>query len=440
MFSKYVQWRLERYIKKYFKKYHPILIAVVGSVGKTTTKMAIGTALASNFRVQLETENHNTPLSVPLAIMGVKYPPYELVHSVKTWRQVFKAMRQRINAPQGVDVIIQELGTDHPGDLAVFKKYLRPDIAVVTSVSPEHMENFPGGLADVAKEELSVASFADYTIVNHDDIDSSFAQYADTTNLTDYGIEGGEYRLEITGGSPLTGYQVNFYTPESGDQVAASTTLHLVGNHMLKAALAAFVVGSRLNVPMTTLMANLSQIVPVSGRMNALAGRNETTLLDDTYNSSPVAAIAALKTLYQIPAPQRIAILGSMNELGAYSAEAHQQVGQFCDPMMLDWVLTIGDQANQYLAPAAEKRGCQVRAFADPVSAGTFASQMLKKGAVVLIKGSQNNVFAEEATKILLDNSEDRDKLVRQDDYWMNKKVDWFAKVHHQTDGSLDEE
>ena len=106
MFRKYVQWRLERYIKKYFKKHHPTLIAVVCSVGKTTTKTAIGTVLTGRYRVQLEENNHNTPLSVPLAIMGVKYPPMELVHSISTWRQVFKAMKQRVKAPQGVDVII----------------------------------------------------------------------------------------------------------------------------------------------------------------------------------------------------------------------------------------------------------------------------------------------------------------------------------------------
>ena len=64
MFSKYVQWRLERYVKKYFKKHHPTLIAVVGSVGKTTTKTAIGTVLSGQFRIQLEPENHNSPLSV----------------------------------------------------------------------------------------------------------------------------------------------------------------------------------------------------------------------------------------------------------------------------------------------------------------------------------------------------------------------------------------
>lgn len=437
MFSKYVQWRLERYVKKYFKKHNPTLIAVVGSVGKTTTKTAIGTVLAGRFRTQLEPENHNTQLSVPLAIMGVKYPPMELVHSVGTWRKVFKAMKKRVKAPQGVDVIIQELGTDHPGDLARYQKYLKPNITVVTSVSPEHMENFPGGLADVAKEELSIAAYSDLTIVNHDDVDGSFAQYANTSNLTDYGIDGGEYRVEVTGGSPLAGYQVNFYAP---GKPVTSTTLHLLGNHMLKAACAAFAVGSRLGMAPSELMERLSQIRPVSGRMNPLPGRKGSVLIDDTYNSSPVAAIAALQTLYQIEAPQRIAILGTMNELGNYSAAAHQQVGQYCDPMLLDWVITIGEPANQFLAPAARKMGCQTRTFNDPIAAGTFAGQVLEEGAAILIKGSQNKVFAEEATKVLLRNTDDKDKLVRQDDYWLGRKQDWYAELHNQTADDLENE
>lgn len=438
MFSKYVQWRLERYVKKYFKKHHPTLIAVVGSVGKTTTKTAIGTVLSGQFRIQLEPENHNSPLSVPLAIMGVKYPPLELVHSVGTWRKVFKAMKQRVKAPQGVDVIIQELGTDHPGDLATYQKYLKPDITVVTSVSPEHMENFPGGLAEVAKEELSIAAYSGLTIVNHDDVDGSFAQYANTSNLTDYGIDGGEYRIEVTGGSPLQGYQVNLYAP--GLHQPVSTTLHLLGNHMLKAACAAFTVGMRLGMVPSAIANQLAQITPVPGRMNPLPGRKGSVLIDDTYNSSPVAAIAALQTLYQIEAPQRIAILGTMNELGNYSAAAHQQVGQYCDPMLLDWVITIGDMAGQNLAPMARKMGCQVRIFNDPLSAGTFAGQVLKEGAAVLIKGSQDKVFAEEATKVLLRDTNDKDKLVRQDDYWLKRKQDWYAELHNQTSDDLDNE
>ena len=88
----------------------------------------------------------------------------------------------------------------------------------------------------------------------------------------------------------------------------------------------------------------------------------------------------------------------------------------------------------------ARKMGCQVRSFNDPLSAGTFASQVLKEGAAVLIKGSQNKVFAEEATKVLLRDTNDKDKLVRQDDYWLRRKQDWYAELHNQTSDDLDNE
>ena len=438
MFKQYVQWRLERYIKKYFKKHHPTLIVVVGSVGKTTTKTAIATALAGRYRTQLEAGNLNTPLSVPLALMGVKYPPTELIHQRSTWRQVFRAMRQRVKAPQGVDVIIQELGTDHPGDLATYANYLSPDIMVLTAVSPEHMESFPGGLDQVAREEFTLSGCSGLVIVGNDDVDSQFVNYANTGNLTSYGIDGGQYQVDVIGGSPLAGYEVVFTAPELSQPIRA--VLHVVGNHMLKSACAAVTVGLRMGVPVSELVANIEKFRPVPGRMNPLPGRRNSTLIDDTYNSSPIAAIAALQTLYQIEAPQRIAILGTMNELGNYALSAHQQVGSFCDPAMLDWVITIGDMANQQLALAARKNGCQTRTFADPVSAGTFASQVLKEGAVVLIKGSQDRVYAEEATKVLLRDGNDVAKLVRQDECWKKRKQEWFTQLGKHDEEELEEE
>lgn len=431
MFKKYVKWRLEKYVKKYFKNHHPALIVVVGAVGKTTTKTAIATVLSKRYRVQMEPGNHNSELSVPLAIMGVKFPPVSMLRSYSTWRHVFKAMRQRIKAPQGVDVIVQELATDKPGDLAEFGKYLSPDIAIVTAVAPEHMENFQGGLSDVAREELSIARFSKLTVINHDDVDSSFAVYAETNSITDYGITGGEYRLDIAGGSPLDGYDILLHAPELGDN-QLSTIAHLVGNHNLKAACAGLAVGIRMGLTPQDLSSALSEIKPVAGRMNPLPGVRNSTIIDDTYNSSPTAAMAALDTLYQIESDNKIAILGSMNELGPYSAQAHQQLGEYCDPLELDFVITIGEDAARYLAPSARRRGNQVIICNNPVTAGSYANQYLKPGGIVLAKGSQNGVFAEEAVKVLLRSADDRSKLVRQDPDWLKSKDDWLNSLTNQ--------
>jgi UDP-N-acetylmuramoyl-tripeptide--D-alanyl-D-alanine ligase len=172
----------------------------------------------------------------------------------------------------------------------------------------------------------------------------------------------------------------------------------------------------------------LHNIRPVSGRMNRLKGINGSIILDDTYNASPEAMKAALKTLYRVKAPQKIAILGNMNELGSYSQSAHEEIGQSCDPAQLYLVVTIGPDANKFLAPAAKTNGCEVANFDSPYDAGEYVKEQIQEGAIVLAKGSQNKVFAEEAVKQLLADISDSDKLVRQSPEWLKIKRKAFGK------------
>lgn len=413
---------MERKVKQYFEKHKPILVVVTGSVGKTSTKAAIATVLSEKFRVRAHDENHNMDISVPPALLGVKFP--EEVHSVKAWFDVLRAMSIRIKEPKDVDVIVQELGTDKIGDIPYFSKYLHPDIAVITAVSDEHMEYF-GSLEEVAREELSVAAYSKLTIINRDDIDARFASYAQTENIDTYGLgEHAEYRLVVETADPLDGRIGKLIAPEWGELPVSA---QLVGNHALKAVAAAACVATKLGLTSQQIAVGISKIRPTKGRMNVLRGLEGSTIIDDTYNASPLAVEAALKTLYAVDAPQRIAILGSMNELGTISAAAHETVGKLCDPSKLEWVVTIGEEAEKHLAPAAEKQGCQVRSFKSPYQAGGFVHGVLRDGAVVLAKGSQNGVFAEEAVKELLHSTEDEEQLVRQSEYWLKVKQDQFS-------------
>ncbi|HEX8390204.1 MAG TPA: UDP-N-acetylmuramoyl-tripeptide--D-alanyl-D-alanine ligase [Candidatus Saccharimonadales bacterium] len=416
-----IRYLLERSTARYLNKHKPLLILVTGSVGKTSTKMAIATVLAEHYKVRVHEGNHNTHFSVPAAIMGVDYP--DNPRSPVQWLNVLKAMKLRIDQPRDVDAIVQELGTDAPGDIAGFTRYLKPDVAVVTAVSEEHMEFF-GTLEAVAKEELSIAKSAKLLVVGRDDVAESFAGYADISNVDTYGLsEKAEYRLAVEPASPLDGRIGRLVTPEWGE---LSVTLQLIGDHSLKAAVAAACVGSKLGLTSQEIIMGLSKIKPVSGRMNVLRGVNQSTIIDDTYNSSPLATSAALQTLMAIEAPQRIAILGSMNELGATSAAAHERAGQLCDGGKIEWVITIGADAERYLAPAAAAKGCQVRSFKSPFEAGGFVHKVVAPGAVILAKGSQNGVFAEEAVKVLLHSTEDETQLVRQSSHWLHAKDKQF--------------
>ena len=112
--------------------------------------------------------------------------------------------------------------------------------------------------------------------------------------------------------------------------------------------------------------------------MQELNGLNGSTIIDDSYNASPEAVKLALQTLYSMPAGYKIALLGNMNELGKFSEAAHEEVGEMCDPKQSDEVITIGPDANQFLAEAAKKRGCKVQSFNSPYEAGDYLKQCLK--------------------------------------------------------------
>lgn len=420
-----VQKKLEEAVVNYFGAHPEVkLIVVAGSVGKTSTKTAVATMLAQKYRVRLHEGNHNTQMSVPLAILGVPYP--DNIKSFSAWRTAIKQANARILAPTDVDVIIQELGADHPGDIDHFGTYLKPDIAVITAVTPEHMEFFKT-MDAVAHEELAAGNFSKLALINRDDIDGAYAQHLNNPNIDTYGTSSAaEYHFEQQDFTVEDGHVGKFVGNELPSGVSA--TIKVIGEHNLRPAVAAAAVGLKFSLTGEEIAAGLANIRPIAGRMNILRGLNGSTIIDDTYNSSPVAASSAVQTFYSMQAPQRIAIMGSMNELGDSSAAEHEKIGKMFHPDMVDWVITVGEEAGKYLAPAAHAQGCQVKSFQNAVQAGAFAHSVLDKGALILAKGSQGDVYCEEAVKILLLDQTDIAKLVRQSPAWMATKEEYFER------------
>lgn len=425
MFKEFIQKRLEDYVKEYFAKHPEVkLVVVTGSVGKTSTKVSIATVLSEKFKVRLHEGNHNTQMSAPLAILGVEYP--KNVKNIFSWLAAFRAAKNRINAPTDVDVIIQELGSDRIGEVAHFGTYLKPDIAVVTAVSAEHMEFFKT-IDAVAREELAVTDYSKSALINKDDIDGQFAKYLNNANINTYGTSGSaEYHFLSKDYNIKEGHVGIFVAPELTDTIPA--TIQVVGEHTLRPAIAAAAVGVKLGMDATQLVSGLGKVHSLPGRMNKLRGVNNTMIIDDTYNSSPLAAKSSLRTLYLLNVPQRIAVLGDMNELGETSQAEHEELGKLCDPSYLAFVVTVGEQSEKYLAPAAKSRGCQVRSFHDALSAGSFVHSIMEEGAAILFKGSQGGIYLEEAVKIILHDAADESQLVRQSQQWMSIKNKFFSK------------
>ena len=353
MFKYFIQKRLEKYVKLYFAKHPEVkLIAVTGSVGKTSTKVAIATVLSEHFRVRLHKDNHNTNMSAPLAILGIEYP--KGIRNIGHWLAVFKAARQRIADSTDVDVIIQELGTDRIGQVPHFGTYLHPDISVITAVSAEHMEFFHT-IDNVATEELSAANFSKMALINKDDIDGTYAKYITNPNITTYGTSNSaEYHFISVEYTVAGGHVGLYYAPELAEPMTA--TIQSLGEYTLRPVIAAVAVAIKLGMDTSQITNGLGKVYSLPGRMNKLRGINGSMIIDDTYNSSPLAAESSLRVLYQLLVPQRIVVFGDMNELGKTSAAAHEALGKLCDPNHLTWVITVGAVSYTHLTlPTTER-------------------------------------------------------------------------------------
>jgi UDP-N-acetylmuramoyl-tripeptide--D-alanyl-D-alanine ligase len=407
---------LEAQVKR-LRRHHTFkIVAVAGSVGKTSTKLAIADTLKSAYRVIYQSGNYNDRLTVPLVLFGQTEPG---IFNVFAWLKLLIANEKRLREPYPYDLAILELGTDGPGQLKRFA-YLHPDVVVLTAIEPEHMEYFQT-LAAVAAEELVPLAWSGQALLNIDDI---APHYLPKSPFVGYGFGNAAYRIVKRNAISLNGQAVAL-TLADGQTVTLKSPM--LGEQGAKITLAAVAVADMLGLSIATISAAVAKLEPVPGRMQVLPGIQGSLLIDDTYNSSPVAVLAALDVLYAAEATQRIAILGSMNEMGVDSPAMHKQVGAYCDPAKLDLVITIGAMAAASLAPAAEACGCQVVSFDNPLLAGRYVAKHLKNGAIVLAKGSQDGVFAEEALMPLLAKASDQTKLVRQSPYWRHRKAQQLA-------------
>ncbi|MDB5166629.1 MAG: Mur ligase middle domain protein [Candidatus Saccharibacteria bacterium] len=408
---------LEKQVRRLRSRNTFTIIAVAGSVGKTSTKRAVATVVSSKKKTVYQDGNYNDRLTVPLVLFGHAEPS---IFNVFAWLRIILNNERQLRRPYPYAVAVLELGTDAPGQIRRFA-YLRPELAIVTAVADEHMEYFKT-LQAVADEELAVADYSKQLLINADAVQPDYIGERDVRR---YGAAvGSGYRLA---GRRPQGLHAQTITVEAKG-IATDMRTVLLGNQGASITTAAFAAACEVGFTAQEAAAAVASLTPVPGRMQVLAGQNGVTIIDDTYNASPIAVTAALDVLYGADAPQRIAILGSMNELGDVSPAAHQSVGAYCDPTKLTLVVTVGRVAEQDLAPAAVQAGCNVKSFKSPYEAGRYVAGILQPGAVVLAKGSQNGVFAEEAIKSFLQDPADSKRLVRQSPYWMARKRQQFGE------------
>jgi len=376
------------------------VVAVAGSIGKTSTKLAIAQVLGQKLRVRFQHGNYNDLVSVPLVYFGHDFEEQGALPFLRnpfSWLKIFIQNETILRKSYPYDVVLIELGPDAPGQMAPFKAYVKADIGVLTAITPEHMEFF-GDMKAVAKEELVLADLSKSLFYNSDLVEAKYIK-------------------------PIK-IKTHAYDKKLAREFGVST----VGDAGMYSASAAILTAMALDLSNVEIKQGLKVVKPVAGRMQILKGINNSTIIDDSYNASPAAMKSSLSALYNFEAPHKIAVLGNMNELGSHSEAAHTEIGSYCDPKKLDLVITIGPDANEFLAKAAEAKGCKVQSFEDPYAVGEYLKSTIKPKTAVLVKGSQNKVYSEEAIKPILANPADAKKLVRQSPAWLKIKAKNFDR------------
>lgn len=417
MLKKLVAIKLKFAAKILLFRIKPEVIAVTGSAGKTTTTKLIKEILTTEFDVLLSKEGYNTELGAILALFKLEAPVK--TNSISSWlRIIIKSYKYALSVQDYPEKIVVEMGADSPGDIEFLVKTFKPTKGVVLTVLPVHLKDFKS-VEDIALEKGRLVSGVrknGKVFLNCDDkLVKDMLAPKDVKKIFFGTHEKCNIRAENIN-SDLLG--ISFDLVEGKDITKIKTMLY--GDHMIYPILAAISVARADHISMDKIKKVLLKFKPENGRMNIIEGINESIIIDDSYNANPESTIKALEFLSRQKG-RHVSVLGSMNELGDYEKQGHELVGKKASEVS-DLIITVGEVAGKYLAESAISSGfskSNIKSFSDSSEAGKYVASIIKKGDIVLCKGSQNGVRVEKVVRKIMLNKKDAEKiLVRQSEFW----------------------
>ncbi|MFZ2025142.1 MAG: cyanophycin synthetase [Microgenomates group bacterium] len=434
--------------KRKLKRLHPFVIAVTGSVGKSTCLTLLDGVISPNRKTRT-TKKGNSESGLPLEILGIReeLTDYRYI----TWIRVLlhALVIGLFGDTDTYEVLIAEFGIDSPHPPKNMSYLLsvipHPDIAMVLSVAAVHTEQFSDGLSEsektnedillsrIAKEKMLLAQAVrkdGYVIVQGDSsyiMKEANALHAPlitvgTKTTSHYQIL--DVHAALNEGSSITfvhdkkTYQMAFphmvVFPESASiivsVIAATTLLSISVAESIKT------------------IEKISRLPP--GRFSILRGKKQTTIIDGSYNASPESMKAALLFLrsLEIKKGKRIAVLGDMRELGPLAEKKHKEIAEAA-AKSADLIVCVGSLMRQFAVPELVRVGfdpAQIKVYETSEDVGLVIASLLRPNDVILVKGSQNTIFLETIVKDLLRDETDIHLLCRQSAYWQEVRRKFF--------------
>ncbi|MCX6740046.1 MAG: UDP-N-acetylmuramoyl-tripeptide--D-alanyl-D-alanine ligase [Candidatus Parcubacteria bacterium] len=430
---------LRYFAQKILIKYKPEIIGITGSVGKSSAKEAIYAVLSSRFNVRQNIKSYNNEIGTPLTIIGTETGGRSLIKWILVFIKVIRLLLFKDKFYP--EILILEMGADRIGDIEYLVKLAPPNIGVFTAVSETHLHAF-GDMKGVLKEKERIVTSLPKdasAVINVDDenilsigskikarvFSYGFGEQANikASELIFAGLEKDFCETNYDWDCKVWG--MNFKVSFGGSSVPVFLP-KCFGRQHAYAALAGIAVGLACKMNLVDIAEALKNFNPPKGRMNLIPGIKYTLIIDDTYNSSPIAVKAALEAIKDISVAagkKKIAVLGDMLELGERSAAAHREIGFNVVECGFDYLVAVGQEAK-LIADSAIEAGLsndKVEFFTDRDKAGLFVQDLIQPGDLILVKGSQGIRMEKIVLEIMAEPEKAGKLLVRQTGEWLNK-------------------
>ncbi|HUF63586.1 MAG TPA: UDP-N-acetylmuramoyl-tripeptide--D-alanyl-D-alanine ligase [Verrucomicrobiales bacterium] len=361
---------LQRLARSYRTLLDPLVTAVTGSSGKTSTKDMIAQVLAQGGVVSATRGNFNNHIGLPLSMLEMEV---------------------------GTAFAVWELGMNHRGEIAALTALAQPGVGVITNIGTAHIEHL-GAREAIAQEKGDLAEAlpeGGWLVLNASDPFTPALRERTRARVIEGGIEQGQ--LQACRLEPVEGgirFQIRGFDQE------CDAFLPVRGRHMVSNAILALAVGICCGVELELGAAALAGVQLAPGRLQELRHAG-VLFLQDAYNANPESMKASLDVLAETPARgRRIAVLGGMGELGAGSDAAHRETGEYAASLGLDLLCSVGAEAREITARLGSGGGCAVSHADDHRAAAEWLRREAGEGDVVLLKGSRA-VRMEEVLRIL---------------------------------------
>ncbi len=432
IFKKIIVHILEIQARLVLSKYKPKIIAITGSIGKTSTKDAVYAVLSRMYYVRKSEKSYNSEIGLPLTILGI---PNGWNNPVTWIKNFLKGLWLIVGSHKYPKWLVLEVGVGKPGDMSSTASWFKSDAVIITAIgeTPAHIEFFNSRrhLIEEKSELIATLKKGGLLVLNADDEDVLAMKSKTRERFVTYGFKEG---ADIVGSADNVLYSkdgipagVVFRVDEGGNSFPVMIEGVFGRNHMY-ASLAAIALSITLKLPMLTALDALKEYDVPPGRMRLLTGIKNSLIIDDTYNSSPFACESALRTLGSIENREgsrrrRVAVLGDMLELGRHTLEAHKEVGRVAEKNA-DILVVVGHRAKGIKEGALEAGMFpdNIFEFLDSYEARDFIKDYVQENDMILVKGSQGMRMERVVEPILLDQKNKSKLLVRQDREWKNKK------------------